>query len=305
LNYDKNDFELIIIYGNSTDDTLKIINTFREQHQDVAIKLIEEEGTNGIGYALALGIEQAKGEYIAVTNADCTVERDWLLKLVEQFKDDSIGAVAGIVKTPKDASLLQRMIGYGLDYRYSRFGSNIISAPDINIMYRKPIIQKVGGYDWKKFRSGQDVEISYKINNAGYKIKYVPSIEVFHNHRATLTSYWKQQVLAAKTRVDLLRYFPKSKRGDNIALGTLMVQPLLFAMGILTLPFAFFTQTQIVATVVWLLFSSVNLVYTTNIYRVTRKLEAWNFFFLNFFRNAALSFGILSNLTERMFSRNS
>ena len=83
-------FEIIIVDGHSTDNTIKEIKKY-------PVKLVYENyGT--VGGARQVGLEHAQGEYIAYTDSDCIPQTTWLENLVKGLDNETIG-VGGGAKT--------------------------------------------------------------------------------------------------------------------------------------------------------------------------------------------------------------
>lgn len=79
-NYPKDKLEIIVVDNNSKDESGEIISKYSRQHSN--IKLIKLDENLGFSRGNNIGIKQAKGEYVALVNNDCVVERDWLKELV-------------------------------------------------------------------------------------------------------------------------------------------------------------------------------------------------------------------------------
>src|SRR3989344_8369023 len=75
--YPKNKYEILIVDGNSIDNTQNIIKDLQKNNKN--IKLILEPWKKGShGMARNLLIDNAKGEFIAFTDGDCLVKENWL-----------------------------------------------------------------------------------------------------------------------------------------------------------------------------------------------------------------------------------
>jgi len=294
LNYPKQFFELIVVDGNSEDSTEEIVEKFATDNPDLKLKILKEEGISGAGYAINLGLKVAENEIIAFTNADCEVGKDWLERLVEPFKDDGVAGVAGIVVTPENVNLLQRLVGYELEYRYSTLKDYVVSAPEMNLAYRKDILEKLGGFDWRDFKTAYDVDMAYRVNKAGYKIIFCPRAMVKHYHRGTLKEYWDQQVVAAENRVSVIRKHRDGVKGDNFANKFLMAQPIL--VSIITIYLSFLVYFRLLITPIYALLAiylGLNLIYTLFIFARFPFLRTLLVFPLNIFRGIALTVGMI------------
>ncbi len=208
LNLNYRDYEILIINDGSTDETGKILLGYH------GIKIVT---TAGIGPSRVrnMAVEFARGEFIAFTDADCIVPKDWLERLLEGF-DYSPEAVScgGRQELPDDASafqkkvfLLMNKIGFVSDYM--RRGENrIIEVPhnaSCCVMYKKDIFLKAGGF-LEDLWPGEDVELDYKLKNSGYKLVFNPKALVFHyrvdnpaNFLKMMARYgWAQGVLVRR-----------------------------------------------------------------------------------------------------------
>ena len=80
-------YEIIVVDGHSTDDTVEKASKF-------PVKILYEDYHNRAG-ACQVGVENAKGEYIAFTDGDCIPNRLWLANLVKELKVKSVAGVGG------------------------------------------------------------------------------------------------------------------------------------------------------------------------------------------------------------------
>lgn len=81
-------FEVIVVDGHSTDDTVKNAGEF-------PVRILYEDYHTRAG-ACQVGVENAEGEFIAFTDADCIPEKGWLENLVKEFDDGIVGVGGGI-----------------------------------------------------------------------------------------------------------------------------------------------------------------------------------------------------------------
>ena len=118
LDYPKELLEVIVIDDGSTDRTAGIIAGYR------SVKVIK--GLHkGPSAARNLALKQAKGEYVAFTDADCVVFPEWLKRLLKGFISEDVAGVGGIQVAAKDepsfAVAVGRVLGaFGFITGYSR-----------------------------------------------------------------------------------------------------------------------------------------------------------------------------------------
>lgn len=304
LNYPKQYFELIVVDGNSTDGTGEIIEKFEIDNPNLNLKFLREEGKFGAGYGINLGLKLAENEVIAFTNADCEVDNDWLKNILEPFKDDEVAGVMGIVVTPENVSLLQRLIGYEMEYRYSTLKKCVLSAPEMNLAYRKDVLEELGGFDWGNFKTAYDVDMAYRVNKAGYKIVFCPKAKVKHYHRGTLSEYWDQQVVAAENRIGVIRKHLDGIKGDNFANKFLMAQPVLISAIAISLPLLVYVRPLTTTFYLLLaLYLGLNLIYTLSIFVRFPFLHTLLIFPLNILRGIALTVGMIKGAIKSLKPR--
>jgi len=190
LDYPKDEVEVIIVDGHSTDGTVEIAKKYRCR------VVYEDVGT--IGGARNIGVEHSRGDYIVIvfTDADCVADRDWLKNLIREFKDESVASVGGPNITPRDDTEFAKRVGVVLEFlskpgpRYVFSADKIVEIhhnPTCNSAYRKAILQEVGGFN-PRLITCDDEELDYRIRKRGYKILFTPYAKVYHYKRPT----WKR-----------------------------------------------------------------------------------------------------------------
>ena len=91
LDYPEDKLETILVDNNSTDRTKDIIRKYPVKY------VFEHKRTRGA--ARNKGIKASSGEFIAFTDADCIVDRNWIRRLVQGFDSDNIGGCGGRIVT--------------------------------------------------------------------------------------------------------------------------------------------------------------------------------------------------------------
>jgi len=214
LDYPRENLEVVINDGNSADGTVEIAEKYGCR------VIFENKGT--IGEARDAGVKHSKGKYIAFTDSDCTVERDWLYELRKHFNLDSVAAVGGPNLTPGDDTELAKCVGDVLSFLSkpgARYGysegrvTEIHHNPTCNVMYRKSVLEEVGGFDYSLV-TVDDEELDYRIRRRGYKILYTPDAKVNHYRRPTWRkfvnmayNYGVGRAQAVKLHRDMGRWF--------------------------------------------------------------------------------------------------
>jgi len=210
LKLDYPSFEVVVVDNGSTDKTREIVSNY-------PVRLVVKEG-GGPYVARNEGIRQANGEIVAFTDSDCVVAQNWLLNLIRNYTNDKIGGVCGEIfsYTPRtiaekfaDLIGVQRVGKLNLTNQWAllRRDSNRFLFPDsvaANASYRKRVLKEINGFD-EEIISGGDVEIGWRVLDAGYDLIFDPEAVVWHKHRDSLWKLFKQFFRWGKDQPQLLR----------------------------------------------------------------------------------------------------
>ena len=205
LDYPKEEYEVIIVDGHSTDNTVEIAKKY-------GCKIVYEDvGTRG--GACNIGVKNAKGEFIAFTDGDCVVPKDWLRNLIKHFNSGNIASVGGPNITPEGDTEFAKCIGVVLTFlskpgsRYGLVADKVIETfhnSGCNVAYRKNVIEEAGWFN-EKLITCEDEELDYRILEKGYKILYTPDAKVLHYRRPTWKRFYKQAYKYAVGRMQAIK----------------------------------------------------------------------------------------------------
>ena len=201
LEYPKDRLQIIVINDGSKDATKSIIEQYAVKDARVQLFDIPKgEGGKGKSRTLNLGIKQAKGDVIAIYDADNTPDKDSLRYLVAQLLlHKELGAVIGKFRTVnKNATLLTRFINietlsFQSMLQAGRWQMHGISTlPGTNFVMWHHIIKKLDGWDEEALT--EDSELSIRIYEEGYKIKYIPYAITYEQEPQQWGTWIKQRM---------------------------------------------------------------------------------------------------------------
>jgi cellulose synthase/poly-beta-1,6-N-acetylglucosamine synthase-like glycosyltransferase len=201
LEYPEDKLEIIVINDGSIDATKRIIEQYALK--DARVRLFDipkGEGGKGKSRTLNLGIKQAQGEIIAIYDADNTPDKDSLHYLVAQLLlHKELGAVIGKFRTVnKNATLLTRFINietlsFQSMLQAGRWQMHGISTlPGTNFVMWHHLIKKLGGWDEEALT--EDSELSIRIYEEGYKIKFIPYALTYEQEPQEWGTWIKQRM---------------------------------------------------------------------------------------------------------------
>lgn len=197
--YSKDRFEVIVVDNNSTDKTAQIAKRF-------GARVISEK-RQGNTFAIKRGMDEARGEIIAATDADSQVANDWLWSIAKIFANPDVVAVTGSVRMDAKSKIVCRFMDTA--YIILMHISAFIGKPNLsgfNLAVRKDAYLKVGGVN-ALFTMSPDVDLGIRLNKIG-KIKFVNDMRVITSFRRwesggflpTLWDYAKGHIYAAWLR---------------------------------------------------------------------------------------------------------
>lgn len=172
LNQTKKPDEIIVVDGGSKDKTVEIINHY--QRKDARIKLLKEKCSRAKGRNF--GVEMARGEIIAMTDAGCVAHPDWLKNLTAPFENTDVDVVAGFYKMTGETPL-QKAESVFMGVRPRNFDVEFLPSTR-SIAFKKAIWERVGGFPEKLRGAAEDTVFNYGLIKAGAKFSRMKSAVV-------------------------------------------------------------------------------------------------------------------------------
>lgn len=181
LEYPEEKLKILVINDGSNDETAPIVQELASCDPRVVLFTVPPgEGGKGKSRALNLGLRQVQSEVIAIYDADNTPDPNALRYLVAQLiTHKELGAVIGKFRTVnKDANLLTRFINietlsFQSILQAGRWQMhNISTLPGTNFVIWTDLVRSLDGWDEQALT--EDSELSIRIYEKGYKIKFVP-----------------------------------------------------------------------------------------------------------------------------------
>ncbi len=152
----------------------------------------------GLGFNRNRAVDESRGSVVAFVDDDCWPQDGWLAELLAPLADPSIDAVTGKVKVPPSTFLGDAIAALGFPGGGSE-GFEVMYPVDArgltdhlaigNSAVRRSALGRVGGFDETMTAGGEDTELSYRLCEAGFRIKYQPSAVVEHAARTSLAEF--------------------------------------------------------------------------------------------------------------------
>jgi len=200
-------YEIIAVDSSSdgTDDVIRL--------EFPQVLLLRLEGQTSVGQTRNVGVDKASGSFVAFTDADCIVARDWLSRMLRRHREANYAAVGGSIANGTPRSLVgsaEHLFEFNefLPQAPERLVANI---PTCNICYRRSAL------DGARFDVGpevaylgaEDLILNWGLARSGLKLLFDPAIRVVHLNRTLLGASLRHQHLLgqgscwARKRTDL------------------------------------------------------------------------------------------------------
>lgn len=193
LNSDYDNYEVIVVDNNSTDNTSKKLERFTINPKF----RLSFERKLGKYAALNKGIRIANGEVIIVIDADTQMLPDTVRKLVRAFRDKKVGATAGNLKVGNQVNILTKVqtieyiVGLNLERRAYDLFSAMPVIPGALGAWRKEAVKKAGGFTSDTL--AEDADLAIRVQRIGYKASYISDAIAFTEAPETLKQFTKQR----------------------------------------------------------------------------------------------------------------
>ncbi|HPE82125.1 MAG TPA: glycosyltransferase family 2 protein, partial [Aequorivita sp.] len=184
IDYPKDKLEIQVLDDSTDESFAQTAQHIRElQKTGLDIQHITRKNREGFkAGALKEGLKIAKGEYIAIFDADFLPKKDWLKNTVPYFKDPEIGVVqTRWSHLNRDYSILTRVQAFALDAHFTleQVGRNskghFINFNGTAGVWRKECILDAG--NWEGDTLTEDLDLSYRAQLKMWKFKYLEEVE--------------------------------------------------------------------------------------------------------------------------------
>jgi len=200
FDYPKDRFEIHVL-DDSTDETQDLVRDKVNYYKALGFNIEQIRRKERKGYkagALKDGMEFAKGEFLAIFDADFLPRPDFLRKTIPFFEDKSVGVVQTRWEhLNEDYSLLTRLQAFQLNVHFTveqvgrMQGKHFLQFNGTAGVWRRETIDVAGG--WEADTLTEDLDLSIRAQMKGYKIKFLEDVSAPAELPAEMNSYRSQQ----------------------------------------------------------------------------------------------------------------
>jgi cellulose synthase/poly-beta-1,6-N-acetylglucosamine synthase-like glycosyltransferase len=200
IEYPREKLELQVL-DDSTDESVELTRGLVEDLKSDGLDIVQIRRKKRVGFkagALKEGLTSAKGEFIAIFDADFLPQSNWLLQTVSQFENEEIG----VVQTRwsyinRDYSILTQVQAFALDAHFTleQVGRNskghFMNFNGTAGVWRKTCILDAG--NWEGDTLTEDLDLSYRAQLKNWKFKYLEDVETPSELPVVMSSIRSQQ----------------------------------------------------------------------------------------------------------------
>lgn len=197
LNYPRGKREFIVVEDGCTDRTVEVCLEHAEKH-GVDVRVLHKPSSDGKPSALNFGVRRARGEIVGIFDADSVPASDALLNVCRYFEDSGVAAVQGRIASINSE---ENMLTKFLSYEEAVWCRVYLQGKDVLRLFvhlkgscqfiRRDVLERLEGFD-EEFLS-EDMELSARLTEKDYKIRYAPDVESWEESPADLRQLFRQR----------------------------------------------------------------------------------------------------------------
>jgi len=235
------DFEVIIVEDGST----KTCKDVCDKYAGILALHYHYKDNSGPGQSRNYGAEHATGEWLIVLDSDVVLPDDYLANADSELAAHPCDAWGGPDTAHPSFSPVQKAISYSMTSFFTtggiRGGSSKRSGKpggaldkffprSFNMGIRRDVYLQLGGFS--KMRFGEDIDFSYRIVEAGYKTRLLPTAWVWHKRRTDFRKFFRQVYNSGIARINLEKRHPGTLKLVHLL-------PTVFTVGVIILALLF------------------------------------------------------------------
>lgn len=206
--------EIIVVENGSGDASLELLAT------EPGITIVESAENLGFAGGCNLGASHAKGEILAFLNNDARPHVHWISEAVAVLDaDPGVGAVASKVLSwegDRVDFIGAALTWYGMGYKpltgelvpaKEPGAHDVLFATGSAMFVRRSVFERLGGFDEGYFMFFEDVDLGWRINLLGSRVRYLPTSIAYHRHHASMIGHGAHKENVLLERNALLTLF--------------------------------------------------------------------------------------------------
>ena len=216
LNQSYRPLEIIAVDDGSSDQSCKALHKWHDPEGENGIPVrVMSQNALGLSAGRKLAVENAQGEWVAITDIDVRPERDWISNLVAESNpvsaNEKVVAVTGrtVFEQADDVVSRVRSVEVATKYRSRPRRTSLANGPCS--MFERESLLEIGSFNPNWYHA-EDMEVSLRLIAKGGVIVYAPDAVVYHVPETGSTRFLAKRRRDARAHVRIVRHFPRRKR---------------------------------------------------------------------------------------------
>ena len=206
------DFELVVVEDGST---VRCKEACEVKGRDIQIKYFHKSN-EGRSIARNYGMERADGDFFIFVDSDCILPTDYIENLKRSLAAHPTDCYGGPDTAHESFTDVQKAINFSMTSFFTTGGirggkksMEKFTPRTFNMGFSKAVYEKVGGF---REMFSEDIDMSTRIKNAGFRVCLYPDVKVFHKRRVDFKKFWKQVHVFGMSRITLQLLYPGSMK---------------------------------------------------------------------------------------------
>jgi len=202
-------FEVVVVDDGSEVRSDHIVDRYEDK---LNIRYFYKENS-GPGQSRNFGCEQTDANFLVFFDSDCIIPPDYMKSLKAGL--DHLQAFGGPDRAHASFTPIQKAISYSMTsilttggIRGSNKSVEKFHPRSFNMGYSREVYEKTGGFS--RMRFGEDIDLSIRIFEHGFRTKLIPDCYVYHKRRTDFRKFFRQVFNSGIARINLYKRHPKS-----------------------------------------------------------------------------------------------
>jgi len=205
-------YEVVVVDNGSSDGSIELVEGWKS-HSMIPLKLIHEP-VRGAAAARNRGVAEAKGEWLAFTDADCVPDVCWLHTGALLMESSNAAALAGPAwgtmegdTSAKVMGLMTLSVGMSEHWGSDPGPEGMHGFAAANLWVRSSVFKALAGFNASLDVSGEDVDFCSRLYRSKEKILYSPSLKINHIHQSGIANMFWKMVSYGRAHATLLERY--------------------------------------------------------------------------------------------------
>lgn len=206
------DFEVIVVEDGSDETSKSVVAEFQNQLH-LRYFFIENRGA---GLARNFGMQQAKSDFFIIFDSDCVLPSSYLNSFETAFKKKRFDFYGGPDTASPDFNAFQKAVSYAMTSLLTTGGlrghkkNKSFQPRSFNLGMSRAAFEASNGFN--DFPIGEDIDLSFRLCQLGFKAVYLPETFVYHKRRTNLKLFFKQTFKFGHARPFLNKLHPGTSK---------------------------------------------------------------------------------------------